>query len=55
MKFKRTLYTPNACPLWSSIGQPKVKNFLHFSKFLKRPQTECHAYTMRGPKLLGPK
>jgi len=29
------------------VGQPKVKNFLPFLKFMERPQTEFHAHTMR--------
>ena len=41
-----------------SLGQPKVnkiKIFLPFPMFIKRPQTKFHAHTTGNPKLLGQK
>jgi len=34
------------------MGQPKVKFFLPFSKFVKRPHTKFHADTMSDSKVI---
>jgi len=36
--------------LWTA--QPKVKNFLPFWKFMKRPQTKFHLHTMRESQVI---